>query len=317
MASTTSQTKASATRAVFNVVELREAIFAQLDLEQIHSARRVCRDWRDCIDNSIKLKRCMFKLPIAHKPDPVRFNDDSIGTVTTVPFVLNPIFKRIIYAPTSAFRYGLIENDAYVQPRNLLQRIENAQPLYENMLDIQTQKRCNWSICGCNNIDMGGRRFKAIGQPEPFQHDFELAAGWQKEEKQSSWKDMYISQPPVKEIVVANPYNRDKMSDRIEDGFTVGDLLGLIEGLFLLASEDGLTALPTGRLDIEMLVPLGNADGTGPAKVRDGSATWWRALKTRLKLEVVQDLSLHGPYMQPFHFPFMPDSNGEMISLIT
>ena len=316
MAYSTSQPKSSATRAVFDIVELREAILALLDLEQLYSARRVCKTWRACIENSVKLKRCMFKLPIASKPDLVRWSGDT-GPVTTVPIVLNPILKRIIYVPMSALEVGSTEQDAYLKPRNLMQRIENALPLYENILDIKTPTRCNFFLCGCNTIDMDGRDIMAIGEAEPFPRSpAPPAADWQ-EDCQSSWKHMYISQPPVKDIMVRNPFNSELMSDTNEFGYTLGDLLELLEGLFLLADVDGISGLDAGRLDIELLLPLQNADGTEPAKVHNGSATWWRALKNRVKLEVVQDLGPYSPYMEPLHFPFMPNSSGETISLIT
>ena len=103
--------KPTAMESVINLVELRGMIFAQLPLEALYRARKVCWDWRLQIDGSCQLQQLMYRKPMRGRRQEVDFHYLSYFqsmTFVAPTITINPILDRTIIIP----RKGMYKTSA-------------------------------------------------------------------------------------------------------------------------------------------------------------------------------------------------------------
>ena len=107
-----------AANAVFSTVELLEFILQENLVQDLVNAYKVCKTWRETIDDSVKLRRPLFRSALGGEvaiykggdlhyggKDPGHWEHNSF-TLSKPTFVLNPFLRRFLSTKDKTYFYG-------------------------------------------------------------------------------------------------------------------------------------------------------------------------------------------------------------------
>ncbi|KAK5131621.1 hypothetical protein LTR08_000808 [Meristemomyces frigidus] len=305
--------------AALGTTELLEAILAQLPLEDIYRAGRVCQFWRYCIGGdwrgasqqstgSPTLQRLLFLLVPAEAPAPLRVQFQGLWTT---PVEVNPLLRRVVHIYPGE-RYGDLAALAVLGPSDPA-ATKSGFPLWENLLDVEipavtttTSKPTSSPLDSPSppptdehspDSDATPPRppppppvltdhttrplidVSALSVEIPYQHRVLAVAPT----GQAHWKGTYFSYPPTHELRIRRPDRAITIQYTSDKPLRLGDVLDALEDLRATYPAEW-PAEECEVQDFEILLPLRGADG-GAAPSLHGSGVW-RALKTRLRCRI-------------------------------
>lgn len=270
---------------VLETTELLETILCFLPLEDIARARRVCKQWSECIETSPVLKQLMHLAP--HGPK--KLERAEYNGLWTTPITLNPLLTRTVILPSNYFPEAAAL--APVSPQEVAART----PLFENLLQAEVapasplpssprepSSRPNTLLDQDERPILDGF-LNLEGPPLPPGKTVKTTPG------QNTWKHMLISSPPVPEFQLRQAKGKQALMLQTPGGARMADLLDALEGLKFDFPESEWPKEPTGQevYDFEIFLPLYLENGE-KAESSNGDTGVWRALKTRLRCRITE-----------------------------
>ncbi|KAI7479088.1 hypothetical protein KC357_g4286 [Hortaea werneckii] len=317
--------------------EILEQILCNLPIEELATSRQVCRAWYDMVEESqMLLERHFVSGWKRNVPAPVRYQELSTTPLLVNPLmrrrVLLPSFARgkrqvpwgsfLSSSELEPFREGALESsesrvDGSTSVREAVTRRE-ADPGYgfrENLLDTVQSKSEDAKGKAAKGdrseaptialVDAAERPIRDGFKDEPIlapRSGPTYVPEHAPKRGQVKWKTLLLTQPPVTDITIRAPESQVAIHYWKNCDVSMGDLLDALEDLKnewpdrwpdpIRHSENG-----GGReeLEFELALPLMGKDGE-PAKRANGNAVW-RALKTRLKCRIAEEVTTVDPKM--------------------
>ncbi|RMZ16075.1 hypothetical protein D0860_01259 [Hortaea werneckii] len=295
------------------------------------SSPRVCRAWYDMVEESqMLLERHFVSGWKRNVPAPVRYKE-----LSTTPLLVNPLMRRRVLLPSFArgkrqvpwgsflssselepFRESVVvSSDGKGDGATRVREAETGYGFCENLLDTvqskpkgakeKTAKDDRSEAPTVSLVDAVERPIRDGFKDEPIlapRSGPAYVPEHAPKQGQVKWKTLLLTQPPVTDITIRAPESQVAIHYWKNNDVSMGDLLDALEDLKnewpdrwpdpVRRGENG-----GGReeLEFELALPLMGKDGE-PAKRENGNAVW-RALKTRLRCRIAEEVTTVDPKM--------------------
>ncbi|KAI7015716.1 hypothetical protein KC355_g4249 [Hortaea werneckii] len=308
--------------------EILEHILCDLPIEDLATSRQVCRAWYHMVEESqMLLERHFVSGWKRNVPAPVCHQE-----LSTTPILVNPLMRRRVLLPSFArgkrqVPWGGFLSSSELEPfrervmvssdsKDSSTGSRESEPGYgfsENLLDTVQSKPEDAKEKASKDdrseaptialVDADERPIRDGFKDEPIlapRSGPPYVPEHAPKQGQVKWKTLLLTQPPVTDITIRAPESQVAIHYWKNSEVSMGDLLEALEDLRNEWPDrwpDPIRRGENGRggeeVEFELALPLMGKDGE-PARRENGNAVW-RALKTRLRCRIAEEVTTVDP----------------------